>query len=312
MTKHMTISSILYCALALGCTPQPGNETESTGDGPPEDTVGASETGKSSVTEAETGIKEPEPATGDGDTVSTGGGNETDAATGCSFLGCEEETEGPIGECDVFVQDCPEDQKCAAWANDGGNSWNSTKCVPLSGTKVPGDPCTTEGSGVSGLDDCEKGSMCWDTDEENKGVCVALCTGDQQNPECGDPGTACAVVNDGVLNLCLDRCDPLVQDCPGDDLCLPVDAAYVCVLDASGDEGAAFAPCEFANACDKGLVCLGPAAATECDQGAKGCCLPYCSIEEATGCPGQGQSCQAVFEPQPPGLEDVGFCSLNL
>jgi hypothetical protein len=145
--------------------------------------------------------------------------------------------------------------------------------------------------------------------ETNKGVCVALCTGDQENPECGDPSTACAVVNDGVLNLCLDRCDPLIQDCAGDDVCIPVDAAYVCVLDASADQGAAFDPCEFAYACDKGLLCLGPAAATECDQGAAGCCLPYCSIAEGTGCPGEGQTCQAVFDPQPPGLEDVGIAA---
>ena len=307
MTKHMTISSILYCALALGCTPQPGDEVD-TGDGPPEQTVGASETG---------GAVNPGDPSGDSpsatsDIDATGSDSATVGGTTCNFVCPEdEETDGP-GECDVFAQDCPDDQKCAAFANDGGNSWNSTKCVPISGTKVPGDPCAAEGGGVSGLDDCEKGSMCWDLDGESKGLCVALCTGSQAQPECGDPTTACAVVNDGVLNLCLDRCDPLVQDCPGDDLCLPIDDAYVCVLDASGEAGAAFAPCEFDNACDRGLLCLTPAAATECDQNAKGCCLPFCAISEEVMCPGEGQSCLPVFTPQPPGLEDVGLCSLNM
>jgi hypothetical protein len=32
---------------------------------------------------------------------------------------------------------------------------------------------------------------------------------------------SCFVSNEGVLNLCLPLCDPLAQDCPGDDLCIP-------------------------------------------------------------------------------------------
>lgn len=312
MTRNMTISSILFGALSFGCTPQGGDQGQETGaDETIGATDGASETGKVSGDEPDTGT---EPETGD-DIDLTGGSESGTTAVDptCGFICPTEDTEDdPILECDVFVQDCPEDQKCAAWANDGGTSWNATKCVPVTGNKVPGDPCTVEGSGVSGLDDCEKGSMCWDTDEENNGVCVALCTGNQDSPECADTGTACAVVNDGVLNLCLDRCDPLIQDCGGDDLCLPIDDAYVCVLDASGDQGAAFSPCEFANACDPGLLCLSPSAATECDQGALGCCLPFCPISEnGADCPGANQSCLAVFEPQLPGFEDVGYCSLT-
>lgn len=214
-------------------------------------------------------------------------------------------------ECDVFAQDCADGQKCAAVAEGGGSAWNTTKCVPVTGDKVPGDPCTTEGGGVSGLDDCEKGAMCWDVDEEDHGVCVALCTGTPDMPLCDDPDQACAVVNEGALNLCLDTCDPLIQDCVGDDLCLPVSGTYLCVLDASGDAGATLDPCEFQNACDRGLICLGPAAANECDQGATGCCLPMCSIASGgVDCPGAGQTCLAIYEPQPVGFEDVGYCSV--
>ena len=31
------------------------------------------------------------------------------------------------GECDAFAQECPEGQKCAPYADDGGSSWNNTK-----------------------------------------------------------------------------------------------------------------------------------------------------------------------------------------
>jgi hypothetical protein len=212
-------------------------------------------------------------------------------------------------ECDPFVQDCPDGQKCAPWA-DQGSAWNATKCVPVTGDKVPGDPCTAEGDGTSGLDDCEKGAMCWDVDAQGHGICVQQCTGSPEMPICAEaPEQGCAVV--GVLNFCLDTCEPLIQDCPGDDLCLPVSGTYLCVLDASGETGAAFDPCEYQNACDKGLICLGPAAANECDQGATGCCLPMCSIANGgADCPGDGQECLATYDPQPPGFEDVGYCSL--
>lgn len=307
MTRTATITSIFCGAMLFGCTPQSG-KGDSSESGDADETNGNSETGQATEPEMPSTSNDIDLTGETGDASATDTGDDT----GCLFV-CPEDTDGmpPAPECDVFAQDCPADQKCAAYVNDGGGAWNANKCVPISGAKAPGDPCTAEGGGVSGFDDCEKGSMCWDIDQEGKGICVALCTGDQESPACGDPETACAVVNDGVLNLCLDRCDPLIQDCAGDDLCLPVDDAFVCILDASGDVGGPLAPCEFTNACDKGLLCLGPEAATECDQGALGCCLPYCPLSEnGSGCPGAGQACLPAFEPQLPGFEDVGFCSL--
>lgn len=313
MTRTLLISSFICSALAIGCGKEGGGNEDSNTTPPAETSDSASETGGGSS--GSTGAVDPSKATDPDET--TGAGPTSDSATtGADPTGFIKPADGGGGtvECDVFAQDCENGQKCTAWAEGGGSSWNATKCVPVSGNKVPGDVCTAEGSGVSGLDDCEKGAMCWDTDAENKGVCVQLCTGTEEMPACSDPDQGCAVVNEGVLNICLDTCEPLVQDCPGDDLCLPVSGTYLCVLDASGaDAGKAFDPCEFANACDQGLICLNPAAATECDQGAKGCCLPMCSIEGGgADCPGKGQDCLAVYEPQPPGFEDVGYCSLNM
>jgi hypothetical protein len=219
---------------------------------------------------------------------------------------------GGVDECDVFTQDCDAGEKCAAWASDGGSAWNATKCVPVMGDRKPGEPCTVVESAVSGLDDCIKGAMCFDVDAEGHGECVALCM-DEAMPVCADPGSSCYISGDGVLNLCIPTCDPLIQDCPADEVCLPLYWPYSCNDDLSGDLGAAFDACEFVTSCDKGLLCLSPQAATECDQDADGCCLPMCSIAEAgAGCPGAGQECLPVYDPQPPGYEDVGYCSLPL
>jgi hypothetical protein len=315
MTRTLLISSFICSALAIGCGDSgKGNEsTNATPAGPTSDS--ASETGGADETTGSTGAVDPTNPTGEPETTTMPATSEPTTAGTADPTGfiVTPDGGGGIKECDVFAQDCEDGEKCTAWAEGGGSAWNATKCVPVSGTKVPGDPCVAEGGGVSGLDDCEKGAMCWDVDAENNGICVQLCTGTEEMPMCADPDQGCAVVNEGVLNICLDTCEPLVQDCPGDDLCLPVGGTYLCVLDASGDLGANFDPCEYANACDKGLICLGPAAATECDQGATGCCMPMCSIEgQGADCPGEGQACLAVYEPQPPGYEDIGYCSLQM
>jgi hypothetical protein len=89
------------------------------------------------------------------------------------------------------------------WADDGGTEWNATKCSALDpDSKAPGEPCTAEGSGVSGVDDCEEGSMCWDVDPDTlQGFCVAFCIGTEANPSCADPELVCTILD--FLPLCL-------------------------------------------------------------------------------------------------------------
>jgi len=222
----------------------------------------------------------------------------------------------PEIECDVFAQDCGPGKKCTAWADNGGGAWNATKCVEVTGDKVPGDVCTTAGGGVSGMDDCEVGAMCWNVNDRNEGICVALCTGTPDAPVCDD-GFACAIANDGVLNLCLPTCDPLLQDCAGADLCIPNGNNFLCVLDASGAGGKAGDACEALNGCDKGLVCLNTAAASsECMQGATGCCSPFCDfVKQDTMCP-PGTECVQWFDPMdpntPPDSDAIGVCAVKM
>lgn len=237
--------------------------------------------------------------------------------TTCGFYGgCPVDGGGVSYECDVYMNDCGKGEKCAPWANDGGSAWNATRCVPVDAAPAqPGDTCTVEGSGVSGIDTCDVSSMCWDVDPEtNEGTCVAFCTGSENAPVCDDPTTSCSIANEGVLILCLPTCDPILQDCADGQACYPIDDSFVCAPDASGeDQGADNDPCEFINACDPGNICVNPDIVDGCPAGSAGCCQAVCDLSEAmpAGCTGS-ETCEPWFEEGnvPPGYEDVGVCAL--
>ena len=218
---------------------------------------------------------------------------------------------GPANECDIWAQDCPEGEKCMPWDNEGGSSWNATKCSPISPDPgQPGDPCTVEGSGVSGVDDCAISSMCWNVDPEtNMGVCVGFCEGSENNPVCDDPDTGCSITNEGVLILCLPYCDPLIQDCADGEACYPEPNGFFCSPDASGEMGVFGDPCEYLNVCDPGLFCADAVTVPDC-AGATGCCSEYCDTSDPmASCMGSGQECIPFYEEAPPpGYEDVGVC----
>jgi hypothetical protein len=303
------LTTITAAALLMACEADPKGPSQDTANITPEATTDS--TDSASSTDGP-GL----PGTTDGPDK-PGETTEDPDDTTCSFV-CDTTSgeDGPPPQCDNWAQDCPDGEKCAAYADNGGSSWNNLKCVPAdpAGGQA-GDPCTVEGSGVSGFDSCAKGSMCWDIDPDSgQGTCVALCGGSPDAATCADPNTSCVIANEGVLNLCLNKCDPLLQDCEGKDLCLPNPNdpdGFVCVLDASGPGGAAFDPCEYANACDKGLVCQAPSLAMECDPSALGCCLPFCDLS-APECPGAGQQCLAWYEQgtAPPGYENLGLCGI--
>ncbi|MBC8067400.1 MAG: ribulose phosphate epimerase [Deltaproteobacteria bacterium] len=220
-------------------------------------------------------------------------------------------------ECDVWAQDCPEEEKCMPWANDGGGSWNATRCSPLDPSPAqPGDECAVEGSGVSGIDNCDLSSMCWNVDENNMGTCVPFCMGTEANPVCEDPNTTCSIANEGTLILCLPNCDPLLQDCEEGGACYPVDDAFVCGPDASADMGLYGEPCEFINVCDPGLFCANADVVPDCGA-SSGCCSAFCDLSDpdaSANCPGAagGQECTPWYEEgqAPPGFDDIGACAI--
>lgn len=257
---------------------------------------------------------------GSGDVTSVGVGSGTTGAdgaeSGADFV-VKPDGEWPI-QCDVFKQDCAVGEKCVGWTLDGeGGAWNATKCVEVMGEQKPGEPCMVVGPASSGEDDCAKGGRCWDVNPEGVGVCLALCAGSPDAPVCHG-NSICSV--DEVLNLCFPGCDPLLQDCPGDEICVPWPGHgyFGCLSDVSGDLGVVNDPCDFAKTCDRGLVCLDAGAASSaCLQGVEGCCQPFCAFVEGEDgeCPNGDQACVQwvdelgmVIE----GLEDVGVCRIAL
>ncbi len=308
----------LSLGATIACGPSvalPGSGDGSTGgDGPPGGSTTASTT--SSIPPNPTAPTNPDPppqTSTDPFDPTSGGLDDTGSSgdTSCGFL-CE--TTGDITpECDVFEQNCPDGEKCTPWANDGGSSWNATRCAPIvDDPDQPGEACVVEGSPASGIDSCDLGSMCWNVDTDTgTGTCISHCMGAPNAPTCADANTICSINGDGVLALCLPTCDPLlfVDACPNDEVCTPYNSTFFCTPDGSAEGGAAFDACEFVNACDPGNVCINPAAAQACDPGGTGCCLPWCDLS-APDCPGD-TTCFPWFEEGgvPPGGELIGVCA---
>lgn len=292
-------------------------------------TGGSSSTGESSGTTEATGSSG---SSGDATTSGTDGTSSSGGSTSGGVIG--ESSSGGIDpsigfivdpdlggafECDPWTQNCPEGQKCMPWANDGGNSWNATICSPLDpNPNGVGEVCNVEGSGVSGIDDCELGAVCWGVDTEtNTGTCVAQCTGSVADPSCPAPTDTCVVANEGALNLCLPGCDPLAQTCPMGEECIFVSDGFTCAPDASGGAGFQGDDCAYVNACAPGLACVSPDLVPGC-VAFLGCCTTFCDVADlgaSADCAmeaGDGAECLPWYAEgtAPAGLENIGFCGL--
>lgn len=289
MTKHHMgkLLSLGACIGALTLTACPKDtDTDSTtivadtGEEDPETSGG--DKGSGEMGEAEAGD-------GDGDPVSFVPDNDIiDAAT-----------------CDPWAQDCPEGEKCAAY-NQGGDTWDSNKCVPLMGTGQTGDSCTYQGS-VQGTDDCDVGFMCYYTNEEAIGSCIPLCTGSPDDPIC-DAQFNCSISNEGSLILCVYACDALLQDCEQEGTGCFWDGTQFNCDPAVGDIPTG-EPCAYINDCDPGNICLDAEVLPDCAGAA--CCGGICDLSDPV-CLINGTECVAFYDDgtAPPGQENVGVCIL--
>ncbi len=213
-------------------------------------------------------------------------------------------------DCSTYDQDCPEGMQCTPYADDGGSSWNALWCFDITGTGTHGDPCTAVESGVSGQHDCGFGHMCWDIDPDTlEGTCVAFCQGSPQNPWCEPEGAVCVTANAGILNVCLDVCDPLVQECPQGQGCYAVSNSYICAPSgAPEDLGNEDDPCEFLQACNPGLYCAAAEKLPSCEM-SLGCCTPFCDLDNPD-CQDPEKTCVPVWEQPQAGEEHIGFCGV--
>ncbi|MBL4687183.1 MAG: hypothetical protein JKY37_21480 [Nannocystaceae bacterium] len=253
----------------------------------------------------------------------TGGVADTgiDDSTGSLFLvnpdggpACARLPDGTVAhctQCDTWQQDCPRGEKCMPWANDGGSSWNATRCSEI--VRDPGgvgDPCTAQGSGVGGLDDCELGAMCFHVDPEtNEGTCVEMCSGPSQDPICS-AGSRCSITGRGVLNLCLSTCNPWLGDCDDGQVCVPNSADFSCVAQVADPVPIGDA-CRIINECVAGATCIDGSGSEF-----RSCCSPYCDLADSdpnAPC-AAGQVCTAWFDAPheaPPGFDSLGVCTVQ-
>lgn len=298
-------SGLISLALLAGCTSVTEfGDGASTGEPTP---AGTTTTGSLPTSADPSGLETTS-------SMGTGSGESSGNASGCglpSFI-CNPDGGTPTTiECSVTEQDCPRGEKCNAWANDGGNSWNATQCFPLDpNPDLVDETCTVEGSGVSGIDSCEVGAICLDVDSEtNEGICIPYCVGSGSNVSCEDPTRVCLVSGNGIRPLCPPNCDPLdVDTCPEGQVCLESGSWFACVPHGSADAGQAFDTCEFGNACDPGLFCGDAPQIGACAPEAARCCTPYCDLT-APACP-EPTTCVPYFDEgqTPPGFDDLGLC----
>ncbi len=236
--------------------------------------------------------------TGDGD-----GDGDGDATTTAGVFVPDDDIPA-ANTCDPWAQDCPEDEKCAAWSS-GGDTWDANKCVPILSDGKTGDECTYDGA-AAGTDSCDVGFMCYYTNADGVGTCVPICEGTPETPTCPD-NFNCSVSNQGSLLLCLYSCDPVLQDCQQDGTgCFWDGSQFNC--DPAGEllEGD---PCGYINDCSPGHVCLGAESFPSCAGSA--CCAGFCELDDPQ-CQIDGTECIAFFEEgtAPPGLENTGVCAL--
>jgi hypothetical protein len=214
--------------------------------------------------------------------------------------------------CDLFAQDCPAGSKCSPAALCDASVWNSTACTPLDPNPAQvGEPCTVQDIITSGIDDCDIGLMCAFVDPDAlEGTCVPLCTGSEGNPICESDTEVCTFAYD-VMALCLDACNPLLDDCDVG-TCVPAGDAFACFMD--GGASMPGEPCQQLDDCAPQAVCGFPEMTGECGMPGS-CCTSLCDLNAAD--PNAeclpGQACAPWYRPgtvMPP-LDAVGVCTIE-
>ena len=211
---------------------------------------------------------------------------------------------GVVGQCDPYLQDCPRGEKCTSYVETPGQETvDATKCVPLVGDDLWGEPCER----MADNDTCAAGFFCM-TDvsgHTGTGTCLEYCSP-------GVPcvfGGECFPYNDGILPVCEVLCDPILQDCPEGQGCYAAFDNFVCAMpgaaEGQGNDGDA---CNTVQSCNPGLICRGGTAGCP-EDGA--CCTPVCEISgPEEQCEDPSEDCIQALDDPPPGLMDVGYCGV--
>ena len=141
--QNLLLASSLFWGVATGCGPKNDPATTNA-------TTTNAMTGPASITDGvtDTGSVTLDVSTSTSSSVTSDPAPTTTDPT-CPVFLCGDFM-GP--ECDVFAQDCPDGEKCAAVMTDGF-AYDSARCVPVGGIDVAGEPCSAENI-ADGLDSC--------------------------------------------------------------------------------------------------------------------------------------------------------------
>lgn len=272
--------SSFNATLSTSVTLTSGNDVETDeGDGDGDTSDSGDGDGDSGDGDGDSGDGDGDSGDGDGD----GDSGDGDGEPGCDWM--PNPDQNPAAACDPILQNCPVGNKCVAYIS-GGASWDNNKCVPVSGSKVPGQACTVEDT-VSSIDDCNADGQCFNLDVDNTGTCLAFCGCTYEEPECA-VGSNCLVANQGSLALCVEQCDPLAQNCPLGQGCYVSGETLICAATTSNIP--AGEPCGFINDCEPGTACY------NVDACGGACCTPFCDVNgnDAECAVLPGTTCQAA------------------
>ncbi|HEY8378781.1 MAG TPA: hypothetical protein VIK91_19955 [Nannocystis sp.] len=250
-------------------------------------------------------------------------GATTSTTTGAPTTSTTEPTTGDTGGiggmCNLFLQDCPPDQKCTAYSLDGSIFPNGTRCVPVDPNPVgPGDDCVVPGEFGDGIDNCGKGSLCLDIEHDGMATCVPYCLGSMDDPVCPGANDKCAFLFEPTVPVCFTSCDPLLQNCAPGETCVPNEAVlgapyFVCMPrvypEIPGQYGDS---CLALSGCDPGNLCIFAENVPGCT--GTYCCSVWCDLQDVEPCAQYDPtlSCVPWFEPgaATPGYENVGICGI--
>lgn len=249
------------------------------------------------------------------------------AATTTGFVDSSDEgpPPGPGNDCILEENDCTEPtEKCMPWSEDADRIPDRARCCPMQDNPdLDGERCTVQDYDGSCLDSCEAGTMCLvDQIDTLEGLCRPFCNPDETECNGGD-GTCKSffelIPNSLTVPLCMDKCDPLAQDCsPPSWHCIPDtptpsgQSGFICVPPPPQEPAPPLDPCGLANDCDQGLVCVLASRVPDGCGASLNCCTAYCSLSEGDA------PCQAI-DPQltcvswmapDPTWSDVGVCAV--
>ncbi len=304
-------AALAIVAALVGCGSNvAADEGGTTGDAESSSTSG-DDTSASSVDPSDaTTTTAPDPTTG----------GPVDTSTTAIDTGDAEST-GPIGPecgtCNVWFQDCFKGQKCMPSSCEVAPIWIDLGCRDVVENPVGvGEPCNTVDSPYSGFDDCDQQALCWNVDAETLvGQCAQICEGSKGESTCDEVDETCFVGLDGIVPVCVPRCDPLASTCPDDQECVhnvdnDAEPGFACTIDELvaaheyGDD------CTDGLLCETGLVCRGAMHVPGCAGGR--CCTILGDSTTPPACPDASQSCVPLYADgdAPAGLENLCFCGV--